>query len=280
MPGSIVENAGAKLNLALHVLARRDDGYHELDSIVAFATIADTLKMAVAESHSLHISGPFAASLADATANIVAKAVDAMSDLYARHGVVMPPVAITLHKNLPVAAGIGGGSADAAAAIRGLMRLTGCDLPRADVQALALSLGADVPVCLKSRACRMQGIGEDISWLECTPARAVVLVNPNRELPTRAVFAGLGLAPGASHGTPLDPSQPAHWRNDLLPPARRLLPEIDEVLAAFPADRVTGMSGSGATCFALFDEASEADAAAAEMAAAHPHWWVRAGALS
>jgi 4-diphosphocytidyl-2-C-methyl-D-erythritol kinase len=278
MPDVIVERASAKLNLALHVLGRRLDGYHELDSLVAFADIADVLRMETAAQTSLSTTGPFAPALPHDEANIVMQAVRATTKLYADHGVALPSVRITLEKNLPVAAGIGGGSADAAATIRGLMRLAQTDLPRIDVQELALALGADVPVCLSSRTCRMRGIGDDLKMLPRPPAPAVILVNPNCELSTKAVFDALGLKPG--DGLALMENEPSTWRNDLLAPARELLPGIGEVLASFPAGLPSGMSGSGATCFALVESIEAASLAASEMAHLHPQWWVRSGRLS
>ncbi len=280
MPETFVEKASAKINLALHVLGRRPDGYHDLDSIVAFVDVGDVLHVSEAPETSLYISGPFAPALAVDGSNIVVKAVRATQRLYADHGVALPPVSMTLEKNLPVASGIGGGSADAAATIRALMRLAGTDLPRIDVQELALSLGADVPVCLSSRTCRMRGIGDHIDYLPRPPAPAVILVNPLAELATRAVFDKLALQPGDAHGVELDPDNSSQWRNDLLPPARSLLPVIDEVLASFSPEVTSGMSGSGATCFALMESVEAAYTAAKELADRHPQWWVKAGRLT
>jgi 4-diphosphocytidyl-2-C-methyl-D-erythritol kinase len=279
MPDVIVEKASAKLNLALHVLGRRLDGYHELDSLVVFADIADGLRIEESTQTSLSITGPFAKALAADETNIVLKAVRAATKLYSDHGVALPPIKIALEKNLPVASGIGGGSADAAATIRALMRLAKTDLPRIDVQELALSLGADVPVCLSSHTCRMRGMGDNIEYLPRPPAPAVVLVNPMHELSTKAVFEKLGLKPGDAFSESLDVDNPSQWRNDLSAPARALLPAIDEVLASFRGGMPSGMSGSGATCFALAESVEAATAAAHELALRYPAWWVMAGRI-
>lgn len=252
MPAPLTEFAAAKINLSLHVLARRADGYHELDSIVAFADVGDELTFSPAEEFSLTASGPFAHLLPAPEQNIITKGWAALRG---------PPVVVHLTKNLPVAAGIGGGSANAAAAIRAHRRLTG---KSADV---ALSLGADVPVCLLSRATRMQGIGERVKPLKnFTPLHAV-LVNPGVAVSTAAAFARLRPAADTSP-----------WRNDLLMPAKELAPEIATVIAALkdqPGLARASLSGSGATCFGIFDDAPAARAAAHSISATYPAWWVR-----
>lgn len=245
------EFAPAKVNLALHVLGRRTDGYHELDSIVAFADVGDTLDFEPAEAFAIAVAGPFAADLPPTDENIVTRAWDRL-----RAGLPdMPAVRIRLTKNLPVASGIGGGSANAAAAIRGAMRIAGLTAPTDELRAVALSLGADVPVCLVGKACRMRGVGEKLEVLETFAPRAGLLVNPGTPVATVDVFRALGLARNSVHGTAIpDASDPAHWRNDLAEPAIRAAPAIADVLAwlrSQPGAAYVNMSGSGATCFAL-----------------------------
>ena len=287
-------NAPAKVNLALHVTARRPDGYHVLDSLVAFADVGDELILRPARSVSLEMTGPFALALADVPAdeNLVLKAARQLLQAWPAH---FAPVHIRLHKRLPVAAGLGGGSADAAAVLRGMIRLHG---PPPDAQfekrlsALALALGADVPVCLHDRACRMQGIGECIDPLPALPDLPAVLVNPGVPVSTPAVFSRLGVKPGRPAGSslprPLPPASAdlAQWldwlatcRNDLEAPAMAEAPVIGEcleALAALPGVRLVRMSGSGATCFALFDEMNAARQAARALAGDHAGWWVAA----
>ncbi|MCA0434513.1 MAG: 4-(cytidine 5'-diphospho)-2-C-methyl-D-erythritol kinase [Proteobacteria bacterium] len=278
MPGAIVEQARAKINLALHVLGRRADGYHELDSAVAFADVGDVLHLEPAQATSLTIHGPFAAGLSADAGNLVLKAAAALVQC-----APVGPVRIVLEKNLPVASGIGGGSADAAAALRGLMRLNDIRLAPDQLVKLALSLGADVPVCLQQGFCRMTGIGETITPMDGLPARFIVLANPLAACSTQAVFAALGLRAGERFAEPLDPQQPASWRNDLQEPAVRALPVIADVLAALTQERGLSdirMSGSGATCFGLAASRPVADAAAARLSAQNPQWWVRAASLS
>lgn len=271
-----VEEAPAKVNLALHVLGRRADGYHELDSIVAFADVADTLLFEPSASTRLTVTGPCGAGLTAGADNLVLRALHELRK-YTR----LPEMRITLNKVLPVAAGLGGGSADAAAALRGALRAGGAQLPGEMLQQAALGIGADVPVCLASKASRMRGIGERISHL-AIPHDAIVLVNPGVPCPTAEVFNVLGLAAGQAHKSGLDPSNPVSWRNDLERPAMRVQPAIGKALAvlrAMPAFSLAGMSGSGATCFGVVSDANEAQAAAREIAAAQPAWWVKAARL-
>ena len=256
MSAVIREFAPAKINLALHVLGRRTDGYHDIDSVVAFADVGDVLELTTADQTSLTIDGPFAADLSATTDNLVLKAHAAL----ARHK-TLPPIAFRLTKNLPIASGIGGGSADAAAALRGVMRLAKVQLYDETLQAVSLSLGADVPVCLHGKTCRMQGVGEVITPLENLPARAIVLANPLQACGTADVFRSMGLKPGDALGAALDVTQPASWRNDMGAAALKVLPVIGDVLAALshlPKVTAVRMSGSGATCFALFDRLAAA----------------------
>jgi len=278
------EFARAKVNLALHVLGRRPDGYHEIDSVVVFADVGDELLFAPASQFAVSASGPFASLLPAPASNIIFAAYKAVSEIAAARGKHLPPVSVSLTKNLPVAAGIGGGSANAAAAMRGFLRLAGLPAIDAEIAKAALSLGADVPVCLLGRACRMQGVGERVTPLENFEARPAVLINPGVEIQTAAVFQKLGLAKGASHGLPVaDPTDAASWRNDLMPPAIALAPAIADVIAALENQkglRLARMSGSGATCFGVFETAEAAAYAARNISASHPRWWVQHTLLS
>lgn len=278
------ELAPAKINLALHVLGRRPDGYHELDSIVAFADVADRLTIhQVTGTTSVSIRGPFAGGLCGSEENLVLSAHAMLQEWARLNGAHLPEVAFSLEKNLPVAAGIGGGSADAAAALRALVRFFSLSVPEKDLQALALRLGADVPVCLASTASRMRGIGEQLQPLPSSGKQAAVLVNPGVTSSTAAVFGKLGLTPGQRHRPPLDPADPATWRNDLQDAATGLVPEIAEVIAALAAEKrisIARMSGSGATCFGIADSLVDAREAAANLLERFPRWWVRAVLLS
>lgn len=265
------EVAYAKINLALHVRRRGDDGYHELETLFAFVDAGDVLSARVAASDELTVSGDFAPQLTDPFDNIVAAALGKLP----RSG----GLSLQLEKNLPVAAGLGGGSADAGAVFRIVEALHG--LPD-DWQQRAAALGADVPACVRSRMCLGQGTGTDLSPvnndLEGTP---VILVNPRVPLATGAVFAGWR---GEDHG-PLPAGAASeiaeHGRNDLEAPAIALVPEVAAVLAAL---RRTGaslarMSGSGATCFALYPDSAAQSAAANWLANEHPGWWQMSGKL-
>jgi 4-diphosphocytidyl-2-C-methyl-D-erythritol kinase len=278
--GSIKEIARAKVNLALHVLGRRADGYHLLDSIVAFADVCDRLTLSTATANSLTVSGPYAEGLGG-VGNLVLRAQEAMAGAFGR---LIPNVDVRLEKNIPLASGLGGGSADAAATLRALCRFAHLDPSSRAVTDIALSLGADVPVCLSSRPSRMRGIGEEIETMPDLPPFSVVLVNPGVALSTAEVFATLGLAPGETGYPPLEfPFTFETSRNDLMPPAIMRLPAIVSVLDALKevlGVRFVRMSGSGATCFAVFDDMSEARAAAAELAGRHPDWWIAPALLS
>lgn len=274
----IEEAAPAKVNLALHVTGRRDDGYHLLDSIVVFAGVGDRLHAAPAAELSLTVTGPMAAGVPAGPGNLVWRAALLLGGSGAR---------LTLEKHLPAAAGIGGGSADAAAALRALARLWRRPLPPPGA---VLGLGADVPVCLAGRPARMQGIGERLEPLPPLPSAWLVLVNPGQAVATGAVFAGLAGRAGAPLAAP-----PAAWptaaalagwlaaqRNDLEPEAERLAPGIAaarRALAATPGCLLARMSGSGATVFGLYAAAGAARAAAARLSAAEPGWWVADGPL-
>ncbi|QNE31854.1 4-(cytidine 5'-diphospho)-2-C-methyl-D-erythritol kinase [Sphingomonas sp. NBWT7] len=281
-PGTpIVEPAPAKLNLALHVRRRRVDGYHDLETLFVFCRDGDTITLANAPADCLTVTGPFAAALGASGAaawpadNLVTRAADAFRAAFgvsARH-------AIRLEKNLPVASGIGGGSADAAATLRALARRHGVALDDPRLLAIAAALGADVPACLLGRTAFGTGKGDALVALDAFAGTPVLLVNPGVAVSTAAVFAGWD---GEDRG-PLDPADPLAGRNDLEPPARALAPVIDTViarLAAQPGATLARMSGSGATCFALFGTPAQASAAAATIAVAHPDWWQLATTLA
>ena len=277
--------APAKLNLYLHVTGRRDNGYHELDSLVAFAHISDVITARAASGLELEMDGPFAQDLPDNGTNLVLAAAKALRT----HTGITSGAALTLTKNLPVASGIGGGSADAAAVIKALARLWGLHPGHFDLSGLALDLGADVPVCLFGRPAFMGGIGEDIEAAPALPETALVLVNPGVAVSTPEVFKardGAFTAPARFEASPPGAAALAavliQRGNDLAPPAIALAPVIDQALtalAATPACLMARMSGSGATCFGLFANDDQAADAARGLEQAHPDWWVQASRL-
>lgn len=273
----IEEFAAAKINLALHVLGRRADGYHELDSVVAFADVGDMLTLEPAAETTLSVDGAFAAAVPTTPDNLVLKAYAALNTVHP-----LQPVSFHLTKILPVASGIGGGSADAAAALRGLIRMQSLKLDPDILQCLALTLGADVPVCLHGKACRMRGVGEHITDLESATLHAILLVNPQQACGTADVFRSMGLKPGDRSGSELNPLHPSQWRNDMTEAACLVLPVIGEVLqtlSAMPEARAVRMSGSGATCFVTFDSVEHAEVARDMMQSSHPQWWCAAARL-
>ncbi len=266
----ITEPAPAKINLALHVRARRADGYHELETLFAFVADGDTVTLAPGPL-SLAITGPFAAGLSGEGDNLILRAARAFAAAFG-----MPETgAFTLDKHLPVASGIGGGSADAAAALRALAKANAVPIDDPRLFEIAAALGSDVPACLLGRTALGEGRGDRLQPLDGPTGMAVLLVNPGVAVSTAAVFkAWDGIDKGPMpDGDAL--SLALAGRNDLEAPARRLAPVIDEVLALLSegAPILARMSGSGATCFALY--ASEADraAAAARIRAAQPDWW-------
>lgn len=278
----LTEAAPAKVNLFLHLTGRRPDGYHLLDSLAVFGPAADHLSAAPGETLSLTLSGPFGATLEAEADNLVLHAARALAtEVGCRMG-----AALHLEKHLPVASGIGGGSADAAAALRLLNRLWGCGLNAAALERIAAPLGADIPVCVASRPARMQGIGEVISAAPALPKCGLLLVNPRVPVATPAVFRARqgGLSPVAALPTTWASALEmaadlARLGNDLEAPALSLCPVIAEVLAALrvaPGCLLARMSGSGATCFGLFATADEAAMAASNMPS---DWWAQGGAL-
>jgi len=288
------ERARAKVNLTLHVLGRRADGLHDLESLVAFADCADGLTLAAAPVFSLQVTGPRAADCGDLSDNLVARAAQRLSEQLPQ----LKSGAFELDKHLPAAAGIGGGSADAAATLRLLAAANGVASDDPRVTAAAQATGADVPVCLLSSGCMMRGAGERVTPMPLTRLPCV-LINPGVPVPTKDVFAAIGMKPGdvfhppSGGGEIVWPPQSAsfaQWldairrgRNDLEPVAVKIQPVIGEVLsklAVAPGCALSRMSGSGATCFGVFDSDTSAAAAAASIRSAQPKWWVEASALS
>jgi 4-diphosphocytidyl-2-C-methyl-D-erythritol kinase len=276
----VAEDAPAKINLCLHVTGRQSDGYHLLDSLVVFADIGDRVEVTSGRGLSLRLTGPEAGGLQAEADNLVLRAARAMG---------VTDAALTLDKTLPVASGIGGGSADAAATLRALSRLTGRALPSKEV---VVQLGADVPVCLAGRPARMSGIGETLAPLPILPPLWLVLVNPRHPVPTPQVFAALvsrdnpplpdlrseALATAQSFTAWLA----AQTRNDLVPPARAVVPALEQVqaaLAATPGCLLARMSGSGGTHFGLFAKGEEARDGARFLGRSHPDWWIASGRI-
>ncbi|HVK90703.1 MAG TPA: 4-(cytidine 5'-diphospho)-2-C-methyl-D-erythritol kinase [Mycoplana sp.] len=283
MAFAITEPAPAKINLALHVVGQRADGYHLLNMLVTFTRFGDRVSVAPAGTDRLTISGRFAPQLGDGAGsnNLVLRARDRLREALARKNVVAPPVHLHLEKNLPIASGIGGGSADAAATLRALIRHWAVDMPARELADLALELGADVPMCLAARPLVARGIGEKITLLETLPSFAMVLVNPLVGVATPEIFRRLA----ERHNPPLALADPdaGGWlaamrgmRNDLEAPARVLCPEIDAVRSGLERTNpaLVRMSGSGATCFGLYDTIAAARDAAAALEKAHPEWFV------
>lgn len=289
MLARLATRAPAKVNLSLRVICRRADGYHELDSLVAFAGVGDELSLTPGEPSEVQISGPVGAGLSTGADNLVLKAERVLREEIAglRSG------RFHLVKRLPVASGIGGGSADAAAALRLLARLNDLPLSHPALLAAAGRIGADVPVCLEARARVMRGIGERLSQPLRLPRLFALLVNPGVAVETAPVFRALGLQPGQGHAGGVEPFQAeepspattasliaalAASGNDLEAPARAVAPVIDEVLSAvsaLPGCRLARMSGSGATCFALFDDCHASAAAGKRLAKQQRDWWVK-----
>jgi 4-diphosphocytidyl-2-C-methyl-D-erythritol kinase len=279
--------APAKLNLYLHVVGRRADGYHLLDSLVAFAAVGDELTVAPAADLSLSIDGPFAGDLAADDGNLVLRAARALGAAAGR----APAAAMRLTKRLPVASGIGGGSSDAAAALRGLNNLWAAGLSERQLGRVALGLGADVPVCVAGVPSFFGGIGEEIVPAGPLPRVHLVLANPGIPVATAAVFRARAAADRYSQSArwaaaPADAvalaALLAKRRNDLTDAAVALAPDIGAVLTMLeqqPTCLIARLSGSGATCFGLFEGRGEAREAAAAIAALRPDWWVVATTL-
>ena len=287
VPAARVEPAPAKVNLTLRVLGRRPDGYHEIESLVVFAAVGDALAFTPGRSLALAVRGPTAAAAGDLADNLVLKAARALAERVA--GLELGRFALS--KRLPVAAGLGGGSTDAAAALRLLARHNRIAPDDARLMAAARATGADVPVCLDPQPRLMRGIGEMLSPPLTLPALPALLINPRVSVATKDVFAALGAGPLAQHASsaPADAGWSggdrqelmdfvARHGNDLEPPAISLHPAIAQALAtlrALPGCRLARMSGSGASCFGLFDSKRAAAAAARALRVAQPQWWIR-----
>ena len=292
---ALVEEGRAKVNLSLRVVGRRADGYHDLESVVAFADCADRLALEPGGELRLATTGPLAAACGETSDNLVFKAAKLLAD-------AVPDLklgAFALDKVLPVAAGIGGGSADAAAALRLLARLNNLSLDDPRLQKVALATGADVPVCLFSRACDMTGVGEQLLPL-ALPSMPCVMVNPRVPVATKDVFRELGLRNGELLVGATDVLEAPAWPekggsiadwveiletvpNDLEAPALSIEPVIGDVLDKLRSSagvKLARMSGSGATCFAIYGAAADAHDAAEKIRHDHPGWWVHAGTLS
>jgi len=293
---ALSEEGRAKVNLTLRVNGRRGDGYHDLESVVAFADCADRLTLTPGADLNLQMTGPLAQACGETSDNLVLKAARLLGERVPG----MKAGSFTLDKVLPVAAGIGGGSADAAAALRLLARLNGLALDDARLREVALKTGADVPVCLASRACDMTGVGETLMWLS-PPKMPCVLVNPCVPVATKDVFEALGLRHGEllvgatdvvmqGSSWPEEGGSLEEWvealasgSNDLEAPATKIQPVIGVVISALNATNgawLARMSGSGATCFALYENTADAKRAADKILREHPEWWVHAGVLS
>jgi 4-diphosphocytidyl-2-C-methyl-D-erythritol kinase len=290
------DDACAKVNLTLLVNGRRADGYHDLESVVAFADCADRLTLTPGSDLNLKTTGPLAEACGDTSDNLVLKA----ARLLAERVPGMKAGSFSLDKVLPVAAGIGGGSADAAAALRLLSQLNGLTLDDPRIIEVAQLTGADVPVCVNSRGCVMTGVGETLQPLTL-PKMPCVMVNPGVPVATKDVFKALGLRNGEllvgatdvllrDRSWPDEDASLEDWvealaasSNDLEAPAMRVQPVISEVIAALNATNgawLARMSGSGATCFAIYENTAEAGRAAEKLRRDHPKWWVHAGTLS
>ena len=289
------DQARAKVNLTLQVYGRRTDGFHDLESVVAFADCADRLTLSPGSNLDLKMSGPLAQACGETSDNLVLKA----ARLLAERVPDMKAGSFSLDKALPVAAGIGGGSADAAAALRLLSQLNGLALDDPRIIEVAQLTGADVPVCVNSLGCVMTGVGETLQPLSL-PTMPCVMVNPGVPVATKDVFKALGLRNGELLVGATDVLLQDRWpdakasledwvealaasSNDLEAPAMRVQPVIGEVIAALNATNgawLARMSGSGATCFAIYENTAEAGRAAEKLRRDHPGWWVHAGTLS
>ncbi len=275
MTVQINDTGYAKINLALHVRARRADGYHALETLFAFAEDGDQLSARLAPDFSLRMTGPFAEELAADTDNLVLRA----ARLLAQSIGVSGGLAFTLEKRLPIASGIGGGSADAAAALRLAAQLWGVATETSLLHDIAAQIGADVPSCLRSQSCFGTGTGTELTPVDAGLAGTpILLVNPRQPCPTGPVFKAWD---GIDHG-PLTPMDWQSGRNDLEAPAQALVPSIGDVLTdlrAQPGLCLARMSGSGATCFGIWASLDDRDRAAAAIQAAHPNWWILASRL-
>ncbi|MHB8885602.1 MAG: 4-(cytidine 5'-diphospho)-2-C-methyl-D-erythritol kinase [Methylovirgula sp.] len=290
-PVRLTERAPAKINLTLHVLGRRPDGYHALESLVAFTRSGDTLSFVPGDALKLSVSGPTAPASGDVAANLVVKAAQSLAARI--EGLKLG--SFHLIKNLPVAAGIGGGSSDAAAALRLLAKANDIGLEDPRLLEAAAATGADIPVCLAARARMMTGIGENLGPILQLPRLPVLIVNPRQALETKSVFARMNIALGAETGYGAHPQIASGMdyagliaalkkgRNDMEDAACVLAPVVGDVLAilaAAPGCKLARMSGSGSTCFALFPDCRAVARAKRTILKAHPEWWVKAAMLN
>jgi 4-diphosphocytidyl-2-C-methyl-D-erythritol kinase len=279
--------APAKINLFLHVGDKRADGYHDLVSLIAFADTGDWLEVRDAKRQSLSITGPFADALKDETDNLVLKAARALDVWAEERGHKTSPVELILEKNLPIAAGIGGGSSDAAAVLHLLAEHWSLPIPIDELESIGKAMGADVPVCLRGCPTLVSGMGEILSPAPELPAFSLVLVNPGIEVPTKRIFNTISVRSGT-----VPPPFPPRFEsartfamfldglfNDLAAPAKAIAPVImsaEGALVATEGCLIARMSGSGATCVGLYEKDEDAVAAAAKIAQANPSWWVKA----
>jgi len=279
--GEFFVAAPAKLNLFLHIGEKRGDGFHDLESLVAFTRCGDEISVAADDGLSLSVNGRFGSQLAGGEENLALRAARRLAE---RTGFT-DGARILLRKNLPIASGMGGGSADAAAVLRGLMRLWSLDLDRETLREIAGSLGADVPVCIDSETAWMEGRGERVRPLPRLPKAGVLLVNPAVAIPTAQVFAALGARRGLGMQCPemsfADLDALVRFlrgtTNDLEAPAREIAPAIGALLREMnylPGVLLARMSGSGATCFGLFDCEESARTAGMLLRALQPNWWI------
>lgn len=284
---SLTRIAPAKINLALHVVGQRADGYHLLESLVTFADAGDRIGFSISDEDRFTLSGRFSGDLPlsgeAASGNLVLKARDLLRAHLREKGIEISPVHLHLEKNLPVASGIGGGSADAAATLLGLLELWGASIDRDDLQEIALELGADVPMCLHGRPLVARGIGEDIQMVADFPSFPMLIVNPLKAVSTPVIFKLL--KDKTKPPLLMPPGKPSRdgWihvlkglRNDLEPSARELEPDIVAVSKALGLTDacLVRMSGSGASCFGLYASTDARDAAAAVLSRQHPNWYV------
>ena len=271
---SIKVTAHAKVNLTLHVVGHRTNGYHELQSLVCLTEFGDQIHLYPAADFSFQVIGPFAAGIPVDESNLVVQAAKFMAQQHSKS----LDCQIILEKNLPMASGIGGGSSDAAAVMKALSQYWSVSLPKVDEM---MALGADIPVCMASGLTLMEGTGEDVTQLSAAPNWGVVLVKPNVGVSTPAVFNALNAKQNPPMQDVAENCVDIAWlcdqRNDLEPPAMAMVPEVAAVVDAIseiPQCQVARMSGSGATCFGLFADIKQANAAAERLQQAHPNWWV------
>ena len=277
--------APAKINLYLHVTGYRDNGYHELDSIVVFADVGDSIEVKRATKTTLEVVGPYASGLEISKGNLVLRAFEEFSTHIGSNA----DVALKLEKNLPLASGIGGGSSDAGATLKALIKLLGVCPDECDLFSLALDLGADVPSCLLGRPAHMSGIGEILEPIKRLPDLPSVLVNPGIGVSTSAVFKRFSagnLEPSCINDIPSDIESLVcllrDCRNDLYDSAVKIVPEIYNVLSLLEETSgclLARMSGSGATCFGIYADTADARTAVTTIKDLKPHWWVKAAIL-